>query len=736
MEAEIDGVLALSGGRALVAVASDSRKDDELRLLDSDGRIQQRATFSHLLGSPCRLDTAPGFVRDGGAILAGVSCKDRITVRIAIDLSGATPVPLGGAPVAPGWIVQQSPTQLTVARGPVRVVLASDPSRSLHRLALAGYATGEIVAAASAQNESADRGLPYGNHGLVVRAGSRLLWQRDLRLQASTDPIHVKAIAAGDTLDDVIVLVDYGRDGRILGTDIPLVPAAQPDHPAFADVTHGLGLVELAANDGTPRRLVALRMRTPMLHAVPLGPPALAASHDMIAVTGDQTIVLFRRAGHPIAPGTVPQMRAAPEPAPVPAVDASRVVALEERWSDVCGPRTQPSRDAPCEITRVALGRDGTVAVGGGYYGANQLGTHHLARAAYQTGLLAVYDPDGQLRWYKTFGVSWHQSIEGVLARDDGSVVVVGYHGQGFAIDGVRLPDRELPVVAGAKDGSSAVIGFVAVFDRGGKLELLEDIDALAYADHSSSVYRSCRGELAPGQASDETWLLAGCQDDAFRLHLRGTAVEPPRPLGTLGRMRVSWRIDGAGQVFAAFPTEGIEALAYDGNRAIRAPIVRGNSSAYVFHTTRASGAWFAAVLPSGQQLVAANVDANGEAQAHQLATALHAKIAAVAVDDEERLVIALSYEHPITIAGQRLDPDTVSPSTHGFALVRLARDGSTIDRLLVPHRAPSSCSNAAQGSVTAIAARGERIALTFDGGVDPKCAKGLPSTVMVLATK
>jgi hypothetical protein len=740
VEAGIDAVLALGDGRALVAVSTDSGKDDELRLLDSAGRVQQRTSLSQLLGAPCRLGSVPGLVRDRGAIMAGVSCKTRTTVRIASDLSSATPVGSGAQAVAPRWGVEQSPTQLAIVRGSVHVVLTTDSARSIHGFALAGYpTTGDIVAAASVRDESSDVALPYTSHGVVVRAGRRLQWQRDLRLPPSADPIHIQGVVAGDGLDDVLVLVDYGHDGRILDTDIPPVPPVQPDHPAFPDATHGLAWIELAAGDGAPRRIVALRMRTPMMHASRLSPPALAASRDAAAVAGDGAIVLFRRGGHAIAPGVVSPVRAAPVPAPVPALEPSRVVALEERWSEVCGPRSRPPGNAPCRIEHVALGRDGTVVAGGGYYGANQLGTHHLASAAYETGLLAVYAPDGRLRWHKTFGASWHNSIERVLARDDGSIVVLGYHGQGFAIDGVRLPDRELPMVEGEKLGFRALIGFVAVFDRTGKLALLEDVDALAYGDHSSSVDRSCRGELAPGHADDETWLLAQCNDDAFRLHLQGTAVGPARPLGTLGRMRVLWNIDATGQAIAALPTDGIDALAYDGDRAIRAPIVRGDSFTYMRHTAGASGAWFAAVLWRGRatthdQLVVANVDPAGKARAVELATATGGNVTALTVDDEGRPVIALGYEHSITIAGQRLEPEVVRQSAHGLALVRLTRDGSAIDRVIVPHHATRSCTDASHGTVTAIAARGERIALTFGFGVDPACAKDEPSTVMVLA--
>jgi hypothetical protein len=221
--------------------------------------------------------------------------------------------------------------------------------------------------------------------------------------------------------------------------------------------------------------------------------------------------------------------------------------------------------------------------------------------------------------------------------------------------------------------------------------------------------------------------VLARCGREAFRIRLHGRSFDRPESLGPLGNLPEIWTIDPAGRAVAAVTTDRVSLVRFDGKRATEQPLVRG-------HATRAltAGAWLAtsAMVGSSARLTIAGVP--GQPVARELALARGVTLTALAVDDAGRPLVAVRYDRPITLAGASLAPEAWDGQTRGVAIVRLARDGRTIDRIFVPP-AQGRCSRLSHGEITALAARGDRIALTFEFGIEPTCATDEPSTVIVL---
>jgi hypothetical protein len=595
-------------------------------------------------------------------------------------------------------------------------------------LSIAPSAAG-LIAAASGHELGSDPAI-YTSRGSVVLAG---VWQHDLGLATPTiDPIHVDAVASGDA---VFVALDFGRDGRMLATNVPAVRALEPAHPAFADLGRTIAVAELDPTSGEPRAIQVLRPRTWWWTTLPWQgvPHALAVTHDLVITASDELIRIFPRRGRRVAQATPSELPTLPPIEREPPIDAAAVTEATPMWSELCAARKPHAKNAPCNLASVSLGRDGTVAIGGGYYDINQLGTHVLPKAAFETALFAAYDPRGHARWVKTAGSSWHNAILHVLARDDGRVVVLGYHGQGFAIDGTRVPDRAL---ASNDNAFEVVIGFVAIFDPAGRLELVEDLDTVAYGDRSEDLHRSCMGTLAQGAAADEAWIVALCPHDSFRIHVHGASVSPAQSLGALGALGLFFA-DAAGRAVVSYPTETRDLLTFDGTRATRTPLIAGSDWNPSPIATSPSATWFATTTGRGEteRIVMTSVAANLHETAFELAVGSGFTLSGLSVDEDGRPILAIRYTTELVIGGVRLAGTAWDTRTQGFAFVRLSADGRKIDHVFVAPLDPSGCSHASHGTLTSFVARAQRIVLVFAFGVENRCATDEPSTVMVLAT-
>jgi hypothetical protein len=238
---------------------------------------------------------------------------------------------------------------------------------------------------------------------------------------------------------------------------------------------------------------------------------------------------------------------------------------------------------------------------------------------------------------------------------------------------------------------------------------------------------RASDGDLAAADAPGDAWVLARCGREVFRIRLHGRSVDRPESLGPLGNLPEIWTIDPAGRAIAAVTTDQVSLVRFDGKRATEQPLVRG-------HATRAltAGAWLATSAMAGSSARLTIAGLPGSPVARELALARGVSISALAVDDAGRPLVAVRYDQPITLAGASLAPEAWDGRTRGLAIVRFARDGRTVDRIFVPP-APGHCSRPSHGDITALAARGDRIALTFEFGIEPTCATDEPSTVMVL---
>ncbi|HEX7602505.1 MAG TPA: hypothetical protein VF316_12905, partial [Polyangiaceae bacterium] len=386
-----------------------------------------------------------------------------------------------------------------------------------------------------------------------------------------------------------------------------------------------------------------------------------------------------------------------------------------------------------------------------------------LPRGGMGTGILAVYEHDGRPRFQKLFSGAWNNAVEQVLVRDDGRIVVVGSHGQGFSLDGKALPHRDVPK-AGSDDADfHAQTPFLAVFDAKGKLELLDDLDALVHHSPSTSYRRTCSGTLAQGAQANEAWVLAQCgmseatlpegdpERGSFRFLVRGTDVGPATRVGPIEHATNAdaWKVAPNGSLFAVWADRDRAYLAgvADGH-ALVGPLVEAQASAHGITSARQlvptkSGVWAAVMLEEGviakdavDRIVVASAGSDlATPVARVLATMSRGgSLDALAVDDEGRPIVSLGYGTPMVLAGQSFVPSVLAPETEpsGRVFVRLTKDGARIDRVFVPQPKPGGCSLVGLGSVTSMAVRANVLALTYRFGVKDNCGiHDEPSTVM-----
>jgi hypothetical protein len=408
----------------------------------------------------------------------------------------------------------------------------------------------------------------------------------------------------------------------------------------------------------------------------------------------------------------------------------------------VCGTHTPQKSPAPCAIADVALGKDGTIAITGGYYGTNQLDATRLPRRAYESGIVAVFAPDGALRWHTELGASWHNAGAQVVVRDDGAVVITGVHGLGFAIGDRRIPDR---AVARGEE-FDAVSPFVAVFDRSGRVELLEDVDVLAFGDRSTDPRRTCSAAIAAGAAPDEVWLRAGCAGGDRRILLRGAAVAPAEHLpGT--RAFATRAIDARGALLDTFTDLYATSLLVDaGAQRRRIPLFARAEPSALAPAPAPAGTWHAAIVPAvtaggawRKAIELARVAPDGTATAHELVAdgltdGARVSLDGLTVDDRGRPILSIVYREAFTLAGVALPAAQRigSYDTRGHVIVRLTADGSAIDRMFVPDGPRGGCVAPWYGYTKAMAARGDRLAVLFEAGVTCPDVKDTPTTLVV----
>jgi hypothetical protein len=134
--------------------------------------------------------------------------------------------------------------------------------------------------------------------------------------------------------------------------------------------------------------------------------------------------------------------------------------------------------------------------------------------------------------------------------------------------------------------------------------------------------------------------------------------------------------------------------------------------------------------------LQVARIAPDGTVTTHELVAAKSARIDGMTVDDAGRPIVSIVHDGELTLAGHVL-PGVAranTSTTRGRALVRLAADGATIDRIVVPAAPRGSCVVPADGQLTSMSARGRTLALTMGFGVSASCkVKDEPSIVLVL---
>jgi hypothetical protein len=731
------GLATFADGRVLVMMASSGFRDLTANVLDRDGAGVATAALAALTGTPCKKPNRNWLARSGTEIVANVICDDQ-WARVWIDSGLAavrrTPSTTHGPAFAAdaGLVDIDGATRLTRANQVHSLVL---PRSTNERFAFPSLVTLEddvVVAGTISMPRERDARPRFIHRGEVSRHG-KTTWTTSLvPAVATNEPTTIAGV--GTAADGrVLVALSYRGDGYAAGVALPRPVTAS--HEPFDALAPGYAIAELDGRSGHPQRLIALRPRA----VWKLGRTAhvAATAAHLIVASGDE-ILVFPRDGQPLRPAARMPAVAPPVPTPIPQLAAGQLATISASWATVCGPRRKMAKHAPCRIESVSIGSDGTIAAAGGYYQANQLGKTQLARKSFETGVVAVFNGNGTLRWHKTFGASWHNGAEQVLVRADGSIVMIGNHGLGFSIDGRRLPDRVVPRIAGSDTAFEANSRFVALFDPAGKLQLLEDVDTLVYGDRSTDPKRTCAATMTQGAASDELWLRADC-DGTHRLLIRGTT--PGRAERFAARPDAFPRtIDAAGVLLDGHADWFSLQLVRDDGRSPQHVAVFEHTG-YRLVAPSPSGAWLATA--GSQQrgdrfesvLLVAHVAPDGTVRSNLLGVSQGARIDGLTIDDQGRAVVTFTYEQPITIAGHELRPSPPpSPAdrARGRAIARLAADTGAIDRLVVTGE-PRDCVDVAFGNVTSLSARGERVAMTTSFGVDPACGvKDEPSSVVV----
>lgn len=744
----LQGLESFANGRVLVITANAEAPGDlQATVLGPSGERMASSTFRALLGSTCAKGNRYWLAPHDDGVVVQVVCGGTQWVRAELDSTLHVRQRSGSVTYGPMYV----PDVSVHDRGP-ELLLVRDgrseslgPTSSTHtvsqpQIALLGE---DLVAARSLNEWLDDTARPrFAVRGVVSRHGARP-WQVEV-VPAHTTNDATTIGGVGTTRDGtVLVALEYGRDGRIAGVRVPA--PRTPADARYPGLARGYAVAELDGLTGAPRRVLALQPRTTWT----VGPFArvAATSDHVVLATGDDVFV-FARHGRGVTPSpssAAPGDGAAPPVATaVSAVDASRVVAdLPGAWATVCGPRVAPAKPSPCRIESVALGKDGTVAVVGGYYRANQLGATKLPARAFEAGVVAVFSADGTLRWHKTWGASWHNGATRVLVRDDGAIVVVGHHGKHFSIDGHALPDR---VVARTGDGQdldfTANSPFIVVFDAAGTLALLDDVDAIAHGDHSTDPTRVCAAAIAQGERPDTMWLRADCAHDVRRSLLRGATFGPVEAIASPPPDAWPRTVTASGALIASREDLTTTSLLIDDGvhpRTIEAIAGRGGMQ---FLSSTPGATWLATTASRQRggtwttSLQVARIAPDGTVTTHELVAAKSARIDGMTVDDAGRPIVSIVHDGELTLAGHLL-PGVAranTSTTRGRALVRLAADGATIDRIVVPAAPRGSCVVPADGQLTSMSARGRTLALTMGFGVSASCkVKDEPSIVLVL---
>jgi hypothetical protein len=708
----VRGLVPLGDGRVLVGHVAG--RDTAFGIIERDGRLGATRTFQQLIARSCGPWNTDWLATSGAGFAAIVSCDRQLyRVQIAADLGRAEVHPWSpGLAAAPKWSLDAvSGDTIAVRRDRETTVLAGAPSKLVTRFGfprIAALDEDDVVVASTVAYRASEH---YATSGFVARVGH---WRTDLILpHESRYPARIVDVAAAER---IVVAIDYRADARVLGVSLPIL-ATSP----FPELATRVAVVELERDTGALARVTVLRMPGPIAR---YEQPRVRATGRHIFVNVEGTVRAFARDGVAVAPGAVPDEPRVHEERELPTI--ATVAPLAEQWSETCGTHVESrAKDAPCRIAVAAIGKSGVIVAAGGYYQANQLGRRKLPRRAYEAGLLAVYEPDGRLRWHKTLGASWHNDLGDVIVRDDDHIVVLGLHGNHFSIDGKHLPDRELRVVPGQDMGWEANTPYVAIFDPAGKLELLEDLDVLTLGTRSSSRQRTCAGTLARGVAADETWILSTCELASYRLRIIGTSTEPATRIADTRLVAdvFEWTLDERGRAFAGWnDITGVELLAVDGAATRRTPVLAAPHLASFSRIAVApTRVWVGISISDQPRIVLASTEL-----ARTIATG-PATFEALAVDDHGRPILSIQHDQPLVIAGQTLPP--------GRTLVRMSADGTRVDRLFVVTDKPGSCGHASAGQVISLAARGGRIAIIFKDGLDPSCGvRDEASTVMVLA--
>lgn len=758
------GILALTDRRVLAYGAGMATKADDMVLVVIDGGVlQKQALASTLLGVACNTNASESaFVREanGGASLT-VHCDKQADawrrVRFSADLAVVASESWDGrrrfGPDGAIWFPWPDERNLGVTRAPnatandaFRQSLGEVPSSEgslIHRaFAIAGNGEGLVGGAlVTALPAPAPWARRYATRSVVARVGAGTIWTTELGAIASTaDPLRIGSIMAPPD-GAVLVGFDHGEPAHVGNANLPVLGSAGD---AFPEATRAVAFAELDGKTGDIRSVTSLRTKeTPSWMSFPRG---MVATKAYVFVQRDRIVTVHPRMGRPIA--SVPDVIPAAPPVLVPAVasDDASGGTLQETWSELCGPRWATKGNGPCRLEHVAVGKDGTVAAAGGYYLDNQIGTRRLPRAAYETGLLEVYERDGKPRFQRTFGVSWHNGLTEVLVRDDGMVVVAGIHGNGFSIDGKAFPSRDVAIVAGQAMDHQAYTPYVAIFDAKGKLVMAEDSDVLVHKTPSKSHARICWTHLVQGGAADAVEALMQCgtgedplpQDSpergSFRVSIHGANVGDAVRVPAGGN--ATWSMAHDGTLFGA--TQG-RVLGFPGGTPRSAPFSFAQQGVLV----DADAVWAVGEAREGtakepiDALVVSKIARDlSRVDSRVLASAKGVRIDGVTIDDAGRPLVSVRYEAAFTIAGKSIPaPPTVEGVARGRLLVRMTKDGSKVERVLVVQGKPNGCAQPGFADLTDLQARSGLIAMTYRFGVSAKCKIGdESSTVMTFA--
>ncbi|HEX7663889.1 MAG TPA: hypothetical protein VF407_05250, partial [Polyangiaceae bacterium] len=535
-------------------------------------------------------------------------------------------------------------------------------------------------------------------------------------------------LAASDPT--LLVAFRYGHDTSVDGAALPMWT-----HPLLSPIDRAAprtAVVEIdAATMGTRVVHVLEANATDKISPNDSSVRDLSASSTWLALRSDSRVLVYPRgplsAPLPFVPtSAAPSTRVvAPDPMPAPPslVSAAPPVPFAASWDQVCGPHVlAKGSHAPCRLERAAIGPDGTVAVVGDYYGTNQIGTSVLPRRAFDTGVLAVYEPDGRLRFDKALGTQWHNYMMDVRVFDNGEIGIVGVHGNGFDAGGKRLPDRKLREVveAGVKQdmGFEAVTPYLAIYTRDGKLVAADDLDAISYGDTSTALDRTCTGAFADAPIGSPFTMEITCEGKTEIFVLQGTTPLSRRPLAPLVfdiGSTFDVRIDSKGRrwglgfawprVATAFETlvdgpnggfakaELIEpawAPAFDDGRGFVRPSPRGgavgggNANEELLKPPNVIvGDIFArafvarlddAAKPAWTAVIGTGTTKNGESL----------RVVGVAEDETGRVLALVQTQHDGEIAGR--------PAAAGTYVVRVTADGTRVDAVLALAQRAGSC--------------------------------------------